>query len=74
MLRNLTDSTEVAEMPADLQNYVFVPKVDFMLKPQPGLSGNPFLLLEMLRQKRLGTEDGNSCPNIIYQTDLDAIF
>ena len=47
---------------------------------QPGLSGNPFLHIikfyqtELVLQKRLGTEDGNSCPNnSIYRTDLDEV-
>jgi len=35
-------------------------KLDNALKLQPGLSGNPFLWLEKLWQKRLGTEDGKA--------------
>jgi hypothetical protein len=34
---------------------------------QPGLSGNPFLLLEKRGQKRLGTEDGKAAQIILFE-------
>jgi len=38
-------------------------KARFTPNLQPDLSGNPFLWMEKQRQKRLGTEGGNSCPS-----------